>query len=88
MNPAGIAWQDFLILKKLKLLGCFGTLAFRRSTKKFHHPKLLVREGEDDDFTFGRKESFHSLDVHLGIFAAAAMAHINGILHHSKAILL
>ncbi len=88
INPAKVFWQDFFILKKLELLGCFGALAFRESTKKLHHPKLLVRQGENDDLTLGGQESFHAFNMYFGVFAAAAMAHINGILHHGKAILL
>lgn len=76
----------FCFLKQFQLLRGLRSVNLSASAKKLHHPELAVGDFKNNYFAFLRQEVFHAPLVYFGIFAAGAMARIDGILHHSEAV--
>lgn len=78
--------RAFFILEKFKLLrGGLGS-SFFLAIKYFHHPELFVGYGHYAHMPFLGKYAFHSFYMYIGVFAAGAVANIDGKLEHGKAI--
>lgn len=75
-------------LEQFQLLWRIGPSPFFRSHKEFHVRKLTISYRENDDFSLARKDFFDPFDVNGCIFTAVAMADVDRILQHGKAILL
>jgi len=74
--------------KKLQLLGRSRPVLQCPPPEKLHHPKLFIGQGHYYYFPFWSQKTFYTHYMHISIFAAVAMADINGKLHHGKPILL
>jgi hypothetical protein len=68
------------------LLGSARRFGFFLPVKYFHHAELLVGDGENSNMTFFGQNPFYSFDVDIGVFAAWAMAEIDGKLEHVETI--
>jgi hypothetical protein len=77
----------FSASEKFKLLGGWRPVHFLLAPEKFHQPELFVGKGEYYDLSFGRKKGFYPSYMDVCIFAAAAMPHINAVLHHGETVL-
>lgn len=75
------------MLKQFQLLWGVWQFFFVFSVIQFHHSELFIRYSHDADMPPWRKDFFYALNMYVGIFAAAAMAQVNGKLEHSKAII-
>ena len=79
--------SGFFVSKQLKLLRCIWFSGFGCWFKKLHHAKLFIGEGKHNNLSFRWQETFYPSLMYFSIFAAVAVAHINGILQHGKPIL-
>ena len=52
----------------------------------FHHAELLVGDAHDTYMAFFREPAFDSFYMHIGIFLAAAMAHVDAELKHLETV--
>lgn len=57
------------------------------AAEKLHHAELTVGKRKKDDFPLRRQKILDPLDVYFCVFPARAMAGIDGILEHGKAVL-
>ena len=54
--------------------------------KQLHVSELFIRYAHDAHMAFGRKKTLHPPDVHLRIFAAAAVPYVHAELKHLKTV--
>ena len=73
-------------LKQFQLLNSFGVVDHFFSPENLHHSKLFIGNTHNADMTFGRKDSFYSLYMHIGILTAGAVAQVNAELEHIEPV--
>lgn len=85
-NDDKVDAPSMLELKKLQLLWGIRALRFSFSMKKLHPAKLGIGNFENDHLPFGWQKFLYSLFVNSSVFSAAAVACIDAVLDHRKAV--